>query len=59
MITAAFIMGTYTTAGIGLEGALVRYRNAQRLNTIGRPEWVDLSPSFRLGVWTAPRAWGG
>lgn len=56
--TASFIMGTYATAGIGLEGALVRYRNAQRLNTIGRPEWVDLSPSFRLGVWTGPRAWG-
>jgi len=56
--TDPYIVGTYTTAGAGLELATIRFRTTRRLNTYGRPEYVDLSPALRVGVWAAPQAWG-
>jgi hypothetical protein len=48
----------YATLGTGVELARVHWRSIRRLNTYGRPEWVDLSPWIRAGVWTAREAWG-
>ncbi|HEU5261961.1 MAG TPA: hypothetical protein VFU41_11135 [Gemmatimonadales bacterium] len=56
--TDPYIVGTSATAGAGLELATIRFRTTRRLNTYGRPEYVDLSPAVRVGVWAAPQAWG-
>jgi hypothetical protein len=56
--TTPYVANAYTTAGAGVELAAIRYRTSKRVNTIGRPEWFDLSPWVRLGVWAAPKRWG-
>jgi hypothetical protein len=53
-----YAIGTYATVGAGLELATIRFRTTRRVNTYGRPEYVDLSPTLRVGIWAARRAWG-
>jgi hypothetical protein len=53
-----FDVRVFAAGGAGIELATIRFHTTQRVNTYGRPEYVDLSPTLRLGVWAAPRAWG-
>lgn len=49
---------TFGTAGAGLELGHARFQVLEHLNAYSRREDIDLSPTLRVGVWVAPRAWG-
>jgi hypothetical protein len=48
----------FATVGAGIDISQARFQVLERFNSYSRREDVDLSPTLRLGVWGAPRAWG-
>lgn len=48
----------FTTVGVGVDAARVRFGVFEHLNGFARQEDVDLSSTLSLGLWAAPRAWG-
>ena len=56
--TVAFPRSVFGTVGAGMDVGRVRFQVLERFNSYARREDVDVSQLFRLGVWTAPRAWG-
>ncbi len=48
----------FTTVGVGVDAAQVRFGVFEHLNGFARQEDVDLSSTVSLGLWAAPRAWG-
>lgn len=48
----------FGAVGAGIELGRSRYRILRQFNTYARREDVNISRSFRVGLWAAPAAWG-
>jgi len=48
----------FGAVGAGIEWAHARYQVLQGFNTYVRREDINLSQTFRVGLWAAPQAWG-